>query len=80
MPKLKSIVVVSALLAACTSLPCYTAPFSAVDQNRDGVIEWREFKIHYSDTVPTAFMQADHNKDGDVTSEEWQYFVETQTP
>jgi hypothetical protein len=80
MLKFRSLLVVWALLAACASQPRYTDPFSVVDQNRDDIVEWREFKAHYPEAAPKAFLEADRNKDGDITPNEWQYFVEMHTP
>lgn len=80
MYRLWAIALTAAVVTACTSLPRYTASFSEVDQNRDAAIEWREFKTRYPDADPKAFMAADQNKNGDITPDEWQFFVETQTP
>jgi hypothetical protein len=80
MRNLFSILIVTALMAACASLPRYSAPFSEVDQDRDSVIEWREFKIYYPDADPKAFLEADRNKNGEITPDEWRFYVETQTP
>jgi hypothetical protein len=63
-------------LAACASLPRYDAAFSAVDQNHDALIEWWEFEAAYPNADPKTFLEADHNKDGQVTAEEWQYYAD----
>ena len=63
-------------LAACASQPRYDAAFSTVDHNHDAVIEWREFETAYPNADPKVFLEADHNKDGLVTAEEWQYFTD----
>lgn len=80
MRKFWSIAITAVLLTACASLPRYTAPFSEVDHNSDGVIEWQEFKAHYPDSDAKAFLEADRNKNGEIAPDEWQFFVETQRP
>jgi hypothetical protein len=80
MRKLWLIVIAAILLTACASLPRYTAPFSEVDHNGDGVIEWQEFKAHYPDSDARAFLEADRNKNGEIAPDEWQFFVETHMP
>ena len=80
MRKSITLAVISALLWACASLPTYTAPFSDVDTNGDGIIEWREFKTFYPDADAKAFLEADQNKDGEITPDEWKSFVESQSP
>jgi hypothetical protein len=78
MHKFCLIVITAVLLTACASLPRYTAPFPEVDSNSDGVIEWQEFKTRYPDSDAKAFLEADRNKNGDITPEEWQFFIEMQ--
>lgn len=78
MPKFCLIAIAAVLLTACASLPRYTAPFPEVDSNSDGVIEWQEFKARYPDSDAKAFLEADRNKNGDITPEEWQFFIEMQ--
>lgn len=80
MRKLWPIATLTILLMACAALPRYTAPFAEVDHNGDGVIAWQEFITHYPDSDAKAFLQADRQKNGEITPDEWQYFVETQTP
>ena len=75
-----SILIATALLAACASLPPYDAAFSAVDRDHDGIIEWREFQAYYPDADPKAFLEADRNKDGDITPDEWRAYIEVQKP
>ena len=69
----------TAVLTACMAIPHYDAAFSAVDTNRDAVIEWREFKAYYPEAEPKSFLEADHDKNGDVSSQEWQAFISNQT-
>lgn len=72
-------ILVAAGMITCTTAPRYDAPFSAVDQNRDAVIEWREFDAYYPDAHPKAFLQADRSKDGQITPQEWQFFSDVNT-
>ena len=65
---------------ACASLPRYNAPFAEIDQDGDGVIEWWEFRTHFPDTDPKTFLEADRNKNGEISLEEWKFFVETHGP
>lgn len=80
MPKFLPIAITTVLLMACASLPRHSAPFAEVDHNRDGLIEWQEFKTHFPDSDAKAFLEADHNKNGEITPREWQFFIETQRP
>jgi hypothetical protein len=68
----------AAVLAACISLPRYEAAFAAIDTNRDAVIEWREFKTYYPEADPKSFLEADDDKNGDISAEEWQRFLSIQ--
>jgi hypothetical protein len=70
--------ILAALWGGCTTLPRYRAPFLDVDQNHDGVVEWREFATYFPDADPKAFLEADRNKDGQITPEEWEFYGETQ--
>lgn len=69
-----------AVLAACISLPHYEAAFATIDSNGDTVIEWREFKTYYPEADPKSFLEADQDKNGDISAEEWQRFLNTQGP
>lgn len=80
MHKFWSIAITTVLLMACASLPRYSALFTEVDHNSDDLIEWQEFKTHFPDSDAKAFLEADRNKNGEVTPDEWQFFIETQTP
>ena len=80
MNKRFAMAVLSALLAACAAAPRYQAAFADLDQNRDAVVEWREFKGYYPEGDPKAFLEADRNKDGDITPDEWRFYLETQPP
>lgn len=71
---------VIALLVSCAALPPYNAAFSEVDQDHDGIIEWREFQGYYPDADPKTFLEADQSKDGDISLDEWRLFIETQQP
>jgi len=74
------ITMLTALLAACAALPPYNAAFSEVDLDHDGVIAWREFQTYYPDADPKTFLEADRSKDGDISPDEWRFFIETQQP
>jgi hypothetical protein len=80
MPRIFAVTFMAVLIMACGSLPRYDAAFSDVDQNLDDVIEWREFKTHFPDADPKAFLEADRNKNGEITSDEWDVFMKTQSP
>jgi hypothetical protein len=73
-----AILMAAALLAACASLPPYDAAFSEVDRDHDGIIEWREFQGYYPDADPKSFLEADRNKDGDITPDEWRSYIDAQ--
>ncbi len=75
-----SILIAAVLLAACASLPPYDAAFSDIDQDHDGIIEWREFQAYYPNADPKTFLEADRNKDGDITPDEWRAYIEVQEP
>lgn len=78
MRKFWSIAITTTLLMACASLPRYSAPFADVDLNQDGVIEWREFKAHFPDSDAKDFLEADGNKNGEISPDEWRTFLEKQ--
>jgi hypothetical protein len=78
MPRFRWIALTAAILTACTALPRYEAAFSAIDGNQDQVVEWHEFKAYFPSADPKTFLQADHDKDGNITREEWQSFIATQ--
>jgi len=69
-----------ALLAACAAMPPFDAAFPDVDLDHDGIIEWREFQTYYPDADPKTFLEADRSKDGDISPEEWRFFIEAQQP
>ena len=75
-----SIIMAALLLAACATLPPYNAAFSEVDRDHDGIIEWREFQGYYPDADPKTFLEADRNKDGEITPAEWRSYIEAQQP
>ena len=78
--RLFSILTAAVLLAACASLPPHDAPFAKIDRDQDGIIEWREFQGYYPDADPKSFLEADGNKDGDITPDEWRVYREAQQP
>ena len=71
-----SLMMATTLLVACASLPVYDAPFADMDQDGDGVIEWYEFQAHYPEADPKVFLEADRNKNGEITPDEWKAFVD----
>lgn len=71
-------VITALVVAGCLSAPRYDADFSALDANLDQIIEWHEFKAYYPTADPKAFLQADHDKNGAVTGEEWRFFIAVQ--
>lgn len=80
MDRLCAAALLTLLLAACATAPRHQAAFADLDQNRDEIIEWREFKGYYPDADPKAFLEADRSKDGDITLDEWRLYIESQTP
>lgn len=80
MDRIGTLVLLTFLLAACAAVPQYHAPFADLDQDRDGIVEWREFQGHYPEADPKAFLEADRNKDGDISPEEWRFHLENGTP
>ncbi len=67
-------------MLACAKHPVHHAAFEAVDQDGSGIIEWHEFQQAYPDASPKSFLEADKNKDGDITPEEWETYIQRFTP
>ncbi len=65
---------------ACAAQPVQYAPFEAVDHDGSGIVEWYEFKKAYPEATPKSFLEADLNKDGDLTPEEWETYMERFAP
>ena len=68
------------LIAGCASTPVHHAPFGEVDQDESGIIEWYEFKAVYPDASPKSFFEADLDKNGELTPEEWETYMEDYPP
>lgn len=69
------------LIAGCFSTPVvYYAPFDEVDQDESGIIEWYEFKAVYPDASPKSFLEADQDKNSEITPEEWEAYMEDYPP
>ncbi len=68
------------LLVGCASDPVHYAAFSDVDHDESGKIEWYEFKAAYPEASPKSFLEADRNKDGWITPEEWRAYIERYAP
>ena len=67
-------------MLACAKHPVHHAPFEAVDQDASGIIEWHEFQKAYPEASPKSFLEADQNKDGEITPEEWAAYMENYPP
>ncbi len=68
------------LLIGCASDPVHYEKFNNVDHDESGVIEWYEFKAAYPEASPKSFLEADRNKDGRITPEEWEAYIERYAP
>ena len=68
------------VLLGCASNPVHYAVFEQVDHDKSGMIEWYEFKAIYPEASPKSFMEADRNKDGQITPEEWEAYIERYAP
>ncbi|MDJ0666074.1 MAG: hypothetical protein QNJ61_02325 [Desulfobacterales bacterium] len=69
------------LIAGCASTPVvHYAPFGEVDQDESGIIEWYEFKAVYPDASPKSFLEADRDKNGEISPEEWEAYMEDYRP
>lgn len=73
-------VMVWLLAGACAPHPVHHAPFAAVDQDASGVIEWHEFSPAYPEASPKSFLEADRNKDGEITPAEWETYMQRFAP
>ncbi len=65
---------------ACATHPVHYAEFDAVDHDASGTIEWHEFKAIYPEASPKSFLEADRNKDGEITPDEWATYIERFAP
>ncbi|MFZ7128635.1 MAG: EF-hand domain-containing protein [Desulfobacterales bacterium] len=62
-----STVLISSCFGKALSLPSY----SEMDRDGDGQVVWREFHQGLPSLSPKAFLEADLNKNGYVTPDEW---------
>ncbi|MGD9097306.1 MAG: hypothetical protein PVF97_04415 [Desulfobacterales bacterium] len=67
-------------MLACAKHPVHHATFDAVDQDASGIVEWHEFQAAYPEATPKSFLEADQNKDGDITPEEWEAYIQRFAP
>jgi hypothetical protein len=56
----------------------YDVCFNSLDADVDGRMSKSEFLVAFSDGDTSVFEQADADKDGDVTHEEWEAYKEGQ--
>ncbi len=68
------------LMAGCASDPVHYAAFDEVDTDTSGIVEWYEFKKVYPEASPKSFMEADQDKDGDISPKEWETYIERYAP
>jgi len=68
------------LVWGCASAPVYCRGFDEIDRNADGILEWQEFKSAYPAADARAFLEADANKNTEITPAEWQRFTEKCPP
>jgi Ca2+-binding EF-hand superfamily protein len=52
----------------------YNAHFGDMDPNKDGKVNWQEFKAHFPKADEKSFAAIDLNKDGSLDHEEWHAF------
>ena len=67
-------------MIACAAHPVHFAEFEAVDRDASGIIEWSEFKTAYPEASPKSYMEADQNKDGEITPKEWEAYIQRFAP
>ncbi|MBL0713041.1 MAG: hypothetical protein JJV98_05010 [Desulfosarcina sp.] len=68
------------LVVGCASDPVHYAEFGAVDRDESDIVEWYEFKAFYPQASPKSFMEADQNKDGEISADEWHDYIERYRP
>ena len=52
----------------------YNAHFGNMDPDKDGKVNWQEFKAHFPKTDEKTFFTIDLNKDGAIDHDEWHDF------
>ncbi len=67
-------------MIACAAHPVHYAEFEGVDHDASGLIEWYEFKAAYPEASPKSYMEADQNKDGEITPKEWEAYMQNFPP
>ena len=68
-------------IAGCAAKPVvHHAAFGEIDQDDSGLIEWYEFKAVYPEASPKSFLEADQDKDGELTPKEWETYMEDYPP
>ncbi len=83
MPKPSTLIAALVILwiTGCSSTPVvHNASFSEIDQDDSGIIEWYEFKAFYPEASPKSFLEADLDKNGDITPVEWEAYMENYPP
>jgi hypothetical protein len=82
MPKAPSLVALLVILwiFGCATPVVHHAAFGEIDQDDSGIIEWYEFKAAYPDASPKSFFEADLDKNGELSPEEWETYMEDYPP
>ena len=82
MPKSPSLVALLVILwiFGCATTVVHHAAFGEIDQDDSGIIEWYEFKAAYPDASPKSFFEADLDKNGELSPEEWETYMEDYPP
>jgi len=57
-----------------TNAEGYNTHFGNMDPNKDGKVNWSEFKAHFPKADEKAFSAIDLNKDGAIDHDEWHDF------
>ncbi|MCU0592515.1 MAG: EF-hand domain-containing protein [Desulfobacterales bacterium] len=52
----------------------YNAHFGNMDPNKDGKVNWQEFKAYFPKADEKSFSAIDSNKDGAIDHDEWHDF------
>jgi len=57
-----------------TDAESYNAHFGNMDPNKDGQVNWQEFKAFFPKSDEKSFSSIDLNKDGVIDHDEWHAF------
>lgn len=57
-----------------TNAESYNAHFGNMDPDKDGKVNWQEFKAYFPKADEKAFSSIDLNKDGSIDHDEWHDF------